>query len=130
MRWLKALVMVLAALIVLAIGLLGYGFIKRTEDPNWRLFSVPKATGLPKLKEGSAVKATTKLARAQSSPGKPSAAPWGELELGLAEKCQITQVGARGNRLVLSIGPSGTCRRIIIIDMDTGQVMGTVRPRP
>ena len=130
MRWLKALVIVLAALITLAIGLLGYGFIKRTEDPHWRLFSVTKTPNAPKVEEQPAAPAATASAPAQSPQGAPNAAPWGDLQLGLAPECQIAQIRTEGNRLVLSIEPTGPCRRIMIIDMEAGRVLGIVRPRP
>ena len=130
MRWLKALVIVLAALITLAIGLLGYGFIKRTEDPHWRLFSVTKTPNAPKFEEQPAAPAATASAPAQSPLGASNAAPWGDLQLGLAPECQIAQVRTEGNRLVLSIEPTGPCRRIMIIDMKAGRVLGIVRPRP
>ncbi len=130
MRWLKALVIVLAALITLAIGLLGYGFIKRTEDPHWRLFSVTKTPNAPKIKEQQAPPAAIASTPTQSPLGTPNASPWGDLHLGLAPECQIAQVRTEGNRLVLSIGPTGPCRRIMIIDMEAGRVLGIVRPRP
>ena len=130
MRWLKALVIVLAALITLAIGLLGYGFIKRTEDPHWRLFSVTKTLNAPKVEEQPSVPTATASAPAQSPLGAPNAAPWGDLQLGLAPECQIAQVRTEGNRLVLSIEPTGPCRQIMIIDMEAGRVLGIVRPRP
>ena len=130
MRWLKALVIVLAALITLAIGLLGYGFIKRTEDPHWRLFSVTKIPNAPKVEKEPAAPAATASAPAQSPLGTPNATPWGDLQLGLAPECQIAQVRTEGNRLVLSIGPTGPCRQIMIIDMEAGRVLGIVRPRP
>ena len=130
MRWLKALVIVLAALIALAIGLLGYGFIKRTEDPNWRLFSVTNIPNAQQAKTEPAAPAATTSVPAQTSPGIPHVEPWGVLELGLASECQIAQVRTDGNRLVLSIEPTGRCRRIMIIDMDAGRVLGTVLPRP
>ena len=130
MRWLKALVMVLAALIALAIGLLGYGFTKRAEDPNWRLFSITKTTSSPKRRLDPTATAATASFPAQASSGTPSAAPWGDLNLGLASECRVAQIRTEGNRLVLSVEPSGPCRRIVIINMDTGHLIGTVRPRP
>ena len=130
MRWLKALVIVLAALITLAIGLLGYGFIKRTEDPHWRLFSVTKPPNAPKVEEQPTAPAATASVPTQSPLSAPNAAPWGDLQLGLAPECQIAQVRIDGNRLVLSIEPTGPCRRIMIIDMEAGRVLGIVRPRP
>ena len=75
MRWLKALVIVLAALITLAIGLLGYGFIKRTEDPHWRLFSFTKTPNAPKVEEQPTAPTATASASAQSPLSAPNAAP-------------------------------------------------------
>ena len=130
MRWLKALVIALAALIALAIGLLVYGFIKRTDDPHWRLFSITKTTDARKLDEQPPAPAETASAPAQSSPGASNAAPWGDLQLSLAPECEIAQLRTEGNRLVLSIEPTGPCRQVIIIDMEAGRILGIVRPGP
>ena len=125
MRWLKALVIVLAALIGLAIGLLGYGFIKRTEDPNWRLFNTREIQNPSKL----GAKSTSPTNPAPSSISAWNITQWKDLNLGLAPDCRISQMSAEGNRLILSIEPAGYCRRIMIIDMDVGRVQGTVLPR-
>ncbi len=134
MRWLKALVIVLAAMIALAFGLLGYGFIKRAEDPNWRLFNIAQTRNTQQLAKQPAAPTLTASASAsapaQSTSGSPNAPPWGALQLGLAKECEIGQIKTEPSRLVLSIGPSGPCRRIIIIDMNMGRVLGTVHPRP
>ncbi len=126
MRWLKALVIVLAALIGLAIGLLGYGFIKRTEDPNWRLFNTAEIHNPSEL----GAKSTSPTNQAPSSISAWNTAQWKDLNLGLAPDCRISQISAEGNRLILSIEPAGPCRRIMIIDMDVGRIQGTVLPRP
>ena len=125
MRWLKALVVVLAVLIGLATGLLGYGFIKRSEDPNWRLFNTAEIHNPSKV--GAKSTPPTNLAPSSISPW--NIAKWKDLKLGLAPECRISQISAEGNRLILSIEPAGSCRRIMIIDMDVGQVQGTVLPR-
>ncbi len=130
MRWLKVLVILLTALIALAIGLLGYGFIKRTEDPTWRLFETTKIHGSSKVEVKPASPSATILDPATSSRGALKAAQWDDLKLGLAPECRIAQITAERNRLVLSIEPTGPCRRIMIIDMDVGRVLGTVRPSP
>ena len=128
MRWLKVLVIVLAALIALAIGLLGYGFIKRTEDPNWRLFNTTKIQDLSKVEPKPASRSVTILDADPSSARATNAAPWNDLKLGLAPECRIAQITTERNRLILSIEPTGPCRRIMIIDMDVGRILGTVRP--
>ena len=120
--WLRALVIVLAALIALAIGLLGYGLIKQAEDPNWRLFDVTQIHGSSKVEAKPGSPLTTILGSARSSTGALNAAQWSDLKLGLAPECRIAQITAERNRLVLSIEPMGPCRQIIIIDMDVGRV--------
>lgn len=126
MRWLKSLVIVLAALIALALGLLGYGFFKKSADPDWRLFGSTTATA----------PAATDLAPAgtpiQSTPPAAPARTWGEINLGLSAECKIDSVQTDGDRLVLTIGaagvPGGTCHRVVVIDTARGRVLGTVRP--
>jgi len=120
MRWLKSLVIVLAALIVVALGLLGYGFVKRTSDPEWRLFAQP-----PAAKPKPAAPAAPKPAAA-----KPEAKPWGEINLGLAAGCRVSSMRPEGDRLYLTIGPDGACARIVIIDTVAGRVLGTIRTGP
>ena len=40
MVWLKSLVIILGVLIFLCLLLLGYGFYKKADNPEWRLFSL------------------------------------------------------------------------------------------
>lgn len=109
MRWLKGLVVVLAAMIVTAVGLLGYGFVKSTGDPEWRLF-------------GGAVKVT-----APAAPTAPAIEPWGDLSLGLPAGCRIVAVEPRRRLAYLTVGPDGDCHRLVIVDVVRGRVVGTVR---
>jgi len=120
MRWLKSLVMALAGLIVLALALLGYGFVKRTADPDWRLFSKPaEAPSQPSVLSQPAPAAQVSQAK-----------PWGTINLGLAATCRVTQVVAEDTRMYLTIGPDEACHRVVIIDTVQGRILGTVRPGP
>ena len=121
MGLLKALVFFLATLILLAIGLLGYGIIKQSENPNWRLFSAPKDIGSLKLENSD-----TRLRKGKSS----TILPWGESNLNLSSNCYISDTQAYGLWLYLTIHPIGQCHRVVIIDLNTGQVLGSIIPSP
>lgn len=98
MATLKALVIGLAILILVAMGLLAYGL----------------ATGGGK-----------------AGRGQPEARPFGQINLGLPSGCAIVGTIPDGRRLYLTIGPAGTpCRRIIVVDVETGTVLGTIAEQP
>lgn len=105
MQLVKSIVIGLAILIVLAVGLLAYGLYQKSQNPEWRLFSSAPAP----------------------SPG-AAAKPFGVLNLDLPEGCFIASVRPDGNRTYLEIGPSGACNRIVVIDITTGVVLGTIKP--
>lgn len=129
MRWLKSLVIFLAILIAAAVAMLGYGFYKRTGDPDWRLFSVTKTP--PETTSAAAAPTPSAVPAASVTvPAKKPATVWGDLALGLPAGCRITGVTPDSGRLYLSIGPDGPCHRVMVIDTDTGRVLGTVRPGP
>ena len=98
MTTLKALVIGLAVLIVIAMGLLAYGL----------------ATGAGK-------------------PGRvqTETRPFGQLNLNLPAGCAIVTTVPDGRRLFLTIGPAGTpCRRIVVVDVETGTVLGSIVEQP
>lgn len=115
MQLLKGIVAGLAVMIVLAVGFLGYGLYQKSHDPAWRLFSSPSPEAAP-------------------ATGNKN---FGTLNLGLPEGCAIARVRPDGNRAYLTIarssggtgGPSIACNRIIVIDVVTGRVLGTIQPR-
>jgi len=112
MHLLKSIVIGLGVLIFLGLGLLGYGFIQKTNNPDWRLLSSSSPPAHP-----SAPEIATK--------------PFAEINLGLAEGCAIAHVSADGARAYLTIAGSslsGTCNRVIVIDTVQGRVLGTIKP--
>lgn len=115
MQWLKSLVIGMGILILLGLALLTYGFIKKTGDPGWRLFSSSPA---PK---GGALES------------------FGELNLPLPEGCVIGRVTPDGERAYIKLRPQGAqwgaatngpCNRVIVIDAARGRVLGTIQPAP
>lgn len=111
---LKALVIGLGILILIAMFLIGYGLVKKAEDPDFRFFKQPS---------------TAETRPAETGPvGR--LAPFGEIPLGLPEDCGIESTRLhRGGRLVVEVGPSGPCDRVLVVDLPQGRVLGTVRAR-
>ncbi|MDA1089881.1 MAG: hypothetical protein O3A85_06175 [Proteobacteria bacterium] len=108
MHLMKSVVIGLGVLIFLGLGLLGYGFIQKANTPDWRLFSPSSSP--------TAALVTTK--------------PFGNLNLDLPNDCVIARVQPDGNRAYLTIGPSGACNRIVVVDTVQGRVLGTIKARP
>lgn len=116
MQALKGLVVGLGLLIVLGVVGLGYGFYVKFHK-----------------QDGAVSKATPNTAPAAVSPpiaGAPPAAGFGETRLNLPDGCGVTEMRPDGHRLYLRTGPAGLCERIIIVDVTTGDVLGTIVVRP
>lgn len=134
MGWLKSLVAVLTGMIVIAVAMLGYGFYKRTTDPDWRLFGAAQ----PPSQAPVLAPAPVAIAPDGAKPAVPEhppydrghtklIKPWGEASLGLAPDCRVTTMEPTRRWLYLTIGPDGSCARIIIFDIEHGRVLGTIR---
>jgi len=114
MRWLKYIVILLGMLIVCSVGLLGYGFFKKSTQPDWNLFSTseqpqPPSRPMNRLDEYS----------------NPLPA-FGELNLKTNPGCFIKSTRPDGKRLYIILGPKETCSKVIIIDVTDGRTLGTV----
>jgi hypothetical protein len=111
MQLLKGIVIGLGVLIVLGLGLLSYGFVQKTNNPDWRLFSASPVTApVP----------------APETPLKAFA----PVTLNLPEGCLITAVRPDGARAYLTIGgrPDTSCNRVIVVDTVQGRVLGIIHP--
>ncbi len=107
MQLLKGIVIGLGVLIFLGVGLLGYGFVQKSKNPGWQLFS--------------------------SSPapvGETSLKAFATFDLNLPEGCEITGVRPDGAKAYLSIGGLKSCNRVIVVDTKRGRVLGTIKARP
>lgn len=122
MRWLKSLVIVLGILIVLGVVLLGFGFYKKTTDPDWKLF------GLSKQETAQEMAPSPSIARPQKSslPLKP----FGNISLNLPVGCTITKLTPERRLVFLEIGPTPQCNRVVIVDLSAGIILGSVSPNP
>jgi len=129
MAWLKFIVIGMGFLIVLGILLLGYGFYKKSSDPDWRLFGRAKPE-LPSTLKSTTPAVTTPPPLAPPKPRGNPIRPFGDINLDLPEGCFISNVRPNRRRLVVTVGPTPVCNRVYIIDLIEGTVLGTVSPRP
>lgn len=115
MKALKAIVIGMGALIVLAVGLIGFGLYKKSVDPGWKLFG-------PSAK----IPGTATVA----GPG-VSVAPgtFGVVELGVPGNCIIADVRPDGRRAYLLLGPAGVCGGVVVVDIEDGRVLGRINPK-
>lgn len=118
MQALKGLVVGLGLLIIFGAVLLGYGFYVKYHKKDSTLFG-PAADGPPAVAAPIATNAPL-----------PPAPGFGETRLELPEGCSVTEMRPNGHRLYLRTGPAGLCERIVILDVNTGDRLGTIVVRP
>jgi hypothetical protein len=121
MRWLKSLVIVLGIFIVAGLALLAYGFVKKAQDPDWKLLDIIAGKPAKAPAEASAAPAGAQQYRPRPVE------PFGDIDLGLAEGCIVVDVAPARGRAYLTIGPPGPCHRVIVVDVVKGRVLGTIR---
>ena len=109
MRALKAIVIGMGALIVLAVALIGFGLYKKSVDPGWKLFGT-----------------TPEAAPAVTTPAPSSFDP---IKLGFPDGCMITDMRPDGRRLFLMVGPEPGCEGVVVIDISDGRVLGMISAR-
>ncbi len=107
MKALKAIVIGMGILIVMAVGLVGFGLYKKSVDPGWKLFGKPATVLTP------------------SSAPLPLQA-FKDINLGLAEGCRINDIRPDGQRVYIMTGPVDICNKVIVIDVNTGSVLGRI----
>lgn len=121
MQALKGLVVGLGLLIVLGVVGLGYGFYVKFHNKDAALF---------KETAGGAPSVTAPIAGDATNAASLPATGFGEARLDLPEGCTVAEMRPSGHRLYLRTGPTGLCERIVIIDVATGGVLGTLVVRP
>ncbi len=119
MKGLKVLVISLGALIMIGLGLLGYGVYQKAADPDTALLTpdakAPWPDAKPPWKE--------------YHKGWKPPEPFGDKDIVLPAGCRVEKViSTRGRRLFLQVGPSGPlCERIVVVDAAKGTVLGTLK---
>lgn len=53
---------------------------------------------------------------------------FGDVRLGLPDGCRIIEARPDGGRLIVQAGEGGGCERVYILDLATGELMGTIVP--
>ena len=115
MHVLKGLVIGLGLLIAAGMALFAYGLYQKIADPEFTFF--PAETG-----DAPPVAAVPPVAAA---PG-----AFGTIAVPLPEGCVLARVIPEGDRLYLRIGPTGRCERVVVVDVATGSVLGTITVGP
>ncbi|CCQ75044.1 hypothetical protein [Magnetospira sp. QH-2] len=124
---LKALVIGMGILIVLGMGLMIYGIVKKGEDPNFKLFGGKDAAVVQTAEEPVAAPVPEGPAR---RPRRAPMEPFGEISLGLPENCEILSARPlRGTQMLVVTGPAGACSQALVVDLSAGRVIGSLRVR-
>lgn len=126
MQALKGLVAGLAILIVIAMTTIAYGLYRKSDDPDFKFFSLGGDEPAQTAQAPSALPAP-------ASSAVPSAAPraFGDAVLSLPEGCTIAAVTGDGSRIFLKIGPAGqACERVLVVDAANGSLLGTLKTAP
>lgn len=115
MQALKLVVVGLGVLIVISIGLLGWGFYSKLKRPEGSgdIASAPAVPAPPFA--GSTATPTTAA---------PQAA-FGEVRALLPAGCTVVEMRPTGDRLYVRTGPTGLCERIIVFDT-AGRLLGSI----
>jgi hypothetical protein len=128
MQALKGLVAGMAILIVIAMSTIAYGLYRKSDDPDFKFFSLGGDETAQTTSQPPAVPvpATTGVATASAIPR-----AFGEVMLALPQGCSISAVSGDGARIFLKIGPSGpNCERVIVVDAANGSLLGTLKVAP
>lgn len=118
MRAVKALVIFMGLLIVLALGLLGYGVYStadRVGKPS------PVAVVSPDTPPQSATAPVTALVAVE---------PFGAIGLDQPPDSRIVAATPQGNLLSVQVDGGGLPDRVVLVDLDARRVLGTVHLGP
>ena len=126
MQVLKGLVIGMGLLIAVGMALFAYGLYQKIADPEFTFF--PAETGdAPPVAAVPPVSAAPPVAAA---PPVPAPGAFGTIAVPLPAGCILARVIPEGDRLYLRIGPTGRCERVVVVDVATGSVLGTITVGP
>ncbi len=119
MQGLKLLVVGLGILIVISMGLLGWGFYTKFKEPQEAGggSSAPIGTPPPPLSTGPSATAAGPLAA------------FGEIRVPLPGGCTAIEMRPTADRLYVRTGPTGLCERIYVFD-NGGRLLGSILLAP
>ena len=121
MGMLKSLVIGMGILVVAGMGLLGYGLYQKANNPDFDPFGVAAKKAEQPAPQGAS---QDTYQGGVTSPPKP----FEDIRVSIPEGCRLEQTQpTRGARLFLTIGPAdGSCSRVVVVDMVSGSVLGSV----
>ncbi len=125
MRVLKGLVIGMGLLIAGGMALFAYGLYQKITDPGFTFFAGEPGDGAPAAVPAAAPTPAPAPAAAVAPP-----AAFGTIAVPLPAGCSLARVIPEGDRLYLRIGPAGRCERVVVVDVATGSVLGTIAVRP
>jgi hypothetical protein len=120
MQALKGLVVGLGILIVVGFVLLIYGFYANFSKPGFKVVAT----------KGGEASAQAGASAPDARPAPRGTEGFGETRIGLPDGCTVVEMRPDGNRLYLRTGPAGLCERILVVDPDSGRVLGTLVVKP
>ncbi len=109
----------MALLIAAGMALFAYGLYQKIADPEFTFFPAEPGDAPP-----------VAAAPAALAPRLPAPGAFGTIAVPLAEGCVLARVIPEGGRLYLRIGPAGRCERVVVVDVATGSVLGTITVGP
>ncbi len=136
MRVLKGLVIGMGLLIAAGMALFAYGLYQKISDPEFTFFAGEPGDRAPAAVPAAspaAVPAASPAAATTPAPAPAAVAPpaaFGTIAVPLPAGCSLARVIPEGDRLYLRIGPAGRCERVVVVDVATGSVLGTIAVRP
>ena len=117
MQGLKLLVVGLGILIVISMGLLGWGFYTKFKEPQEAGGGSSTPIGTP-----------PPLAGPSGTAAGPLAA-FGEIRVPLPAGCTAIEMRPTADRLYVRTGPTGLCERIYVFD-NGGRLLGSILLAP
>ncbi len=130
MRLLKGLVIGMGLLIAVGMVVFAYGLYQKISDPEFTFFAAePEDRAPAAVPAAAAIPAATPAPTATPAAVAPRAA-FGTIGVPLPAGCRLARVIPEGDRLYLRIGPAGRCERVVVVDVATGSVLGTIAVQP
>ncbi len=114
-------------LIAAGMAVFAYGLYQKIADPEFTFFPA-EPVDAPPVAAAPPVPAESQVPAAPPVSAAPAA--FGTITVPLPEGCVLARVIPEGGRLYLRIGPAGRCERVVVVDVASGSVLGTIAVSP
>ena len=71
-----------------------------------------------------------RMGSGNATAGRAVAAPFAGVDLPIPAGCEVKETTTADDRLILRLGSGERCNQLLIVDMDTGKLLGTLRLVP